>query len=45
MINLMYVIVSDWVNVEGNILNFVELKHCMEFEVYEQTRMKLFQLI
>ena len=34
----MYVIELNSVNVEENILNFVELEHYMEYEVYEQTR-------
>jgi len=38
MINLMYVIELNLVNVEENILNFVLLKHYMEHEVYEQTK-------
>ncbi len=40
MINLMYVIELNLVNVEENILNFVVLKHCMEHEVYEQTKFR-----
>ena len=38
MINLMYVIELYLVNVVENILNFVVLKHYMEYEVYEQTK-------
>jgi hypothetical protein len=40
MINLMYVIELNLVNVEENILNFVVLKHYMEYEVYEQTKFR-----
>ncbi len=37
----MYVIVLNLVDVEENILNFVVLKHYMEFEEYEQTKFRL----
>ncbi len=45
MINLMYVIELNLVNVEENILNFVVLKHYMEYEVYEQTKFILIRQI
>ena len=38
MINLMYVIELNLVNVEENILNSVELKHYMVHVMYEQTK-------
>jgi hypothetical protein len=38
MINLMYVIELNLVNVEENILNFVVLKHYTEYVMYEQTK-------
>ena len=40
MIDLMYVNELKLVNVEENILNFLVLKHYMEYEVYEQTEKK-----
>jgi hypothetical protein len=39
MINLMYVIVLNLVNVEENILNFVVLIHYMVHVMYEQTKL------
>lgn len=42
MINLMYVIVLNLVNVEENILNFVLLIHYMVYVMYERTKLKSF---
>ena len=36
----MYVIELNLVNVEENILNFVVLKHYMEYVMYEQTKFR-----
>ncbi len=38
----MYVIELNSVNEEGNILNFVVLKHYMEYGGYEQTKFQCF---